>query len=161
MSPRILKLTFKGWKKYEELKHAISDSKVAFMAMEFLKEGLNPPHDELKKVVSFFQETISKNTEYKLTNQLLDNPKAGSIDARLEQEIRKAKFLVVDLSHNNRGAYWEAGLAHGLGKPVFYTCKSGVETHFDISHHTTISWQPGKEQEAADKLVATIQNTVF
>lgn len=45
---------------------------------------------------------------------------AGNIQARLEVEIRKARFVVAELSHHNNGAYWEAGFARGLGKPVIY-----------------------------------------
>lgn len=155
-----LGLNFKGWQKYEELKRGKSDSMVAFMAMKFPEEGLVPPYTELETVVSCFEKAIAEHTEYTLLNPLLKYPKAGSIDVRLEQEVRRARFLIADLSHNNPGVYWEAGLAHGMGKPVFYTCKKGVETHFDINHHTTIFWTPGDEQKAAAELVATIQNTV-
>ena len=37
--------------------------------------------------------------------------------------IRDAKFVIADLTHDNNGAYWEAGYAEGLGKPVIYICE--------------------------------------
>ena len=55
--------------------------------------------------------------------RLDEDPQAGSIDERLRVEIRKSRFLVADLTHGNPGAYWEAGFAEGLGKPVIYTCE--------------------------------------
>ena len=56
-------------------------------------------------------------------------PKAGLIDDRLRVEIRTSRFLIADLTHENAGAYWEAGFAEGLGKPVIYTCeKSKFDT---------------------------------
>lgn len=157
-----LRLSFNGWRRYEELKRAVSDSNTAFMAMKFPEAALEHPYEELEAVFHTFKSAIQQNTKYKLDNPLLSNPIGGSIDARLEQEIRKARFVVADLTHDNSGVYWEAGLAHGLGKPVFYTCKQDrrIKTHFDINHHTTIFWTPGKEQDAATQLVATIKNTI-
>ncbi len=38
-------------------------------------------------------------------------------------QIRDAKFVIADLTHGNDGAYWEAGYAEGLGKPVAYICE--------------------------------------
>jgi nucleoside 2-deoxyribosyltransferase len=61
---------------------------------------------------------------FKLT-RLDDDPKAGIIDDRLRVEIRTSRFLIADLTHENRGAYWEAGFAEGDGKPVIYTCRKG------------------------------------
>jgi nucleoside 2-deoxyribosyltransferase len=72
--------------------------------------------------------------------------------------------LVADLTHNNLGAYWEAGFAEGLGKPVFYTCEKGCfdskGTHFDVRQHYTVVWEEGKFEEAAEKLKTEIQNTL-
>jgi nucleoside 2-deoxyribosyltransferase len=67
--------------------------------------------------------------------RLDQKPKAGLIDLRMRVEIRSAKFLVADLTDENRGAYWEAGFAEGLGKKVYYTCEASkfdkAKTHFD------------------------------
>jgi len=54
--------------------------------------------------------------------------------------IRDSKFVVVDLTHKNNGAYFEEGYAMGLGKPVIQLCKQGVELHFDIAQKNTIMW---------------------
>ena len=52
--------------------------------------------------------------------------------------------MLVDLTHDNSGAYWEAGYAEGLGKPVIYICEQtkfdSAKTHFDTNHSTTIMW---------------------
>lgn len=45
--------------------------------------------------------------------------------------------LIADLTHGNRGAFWEAGYAEGLGKPVIYTCEASKfdeQSHFDTKH---------------------------
>jgi nucleoside 2-deoxyribosyltransferase len=88
------------------------------------------------------------------------------IDDRLRVAIRQARFVVADLTHHNRGAYWEAGFAEGLGKPVIYTCRRDVfedgtaGTHFDTNHHLTVVWEVENLDEAAKKLTATIRSTL-
>jgi nucleoside 2-deoxyribosyltransferase len=51
--------------------------------------------------------------------------------------------VAADLSDDNAGAYWEAGFAEGLGKPVIYICREGVNTHFDTDHRRTVRWSTG------------------
>jgi len=33
-------------------------------------------------------------------------------------ESKRSKFVIVDFTYNNRGAYFEAGYAQGLGRPI-------------------------------------------
>jgi len=86
---------------------------------------------------------------------------AGLIDAIIEDEIRRCRFLIADLSDNNAGAYWEAGFAEGLGKPVIYICAQNRQTHFDTNHRHTISWDLAKIDETAKRLKAVIRNTLL
>ena len=66
---------------------------------------------------------------------------AGNIHARLEVEIRTARFVVAEISHHNNGAYWEAGFARGFGKPVIYMYNKVIgnrtDPHFDVGSDTT------------------------
>ena len=69
-------------------------------------------------------------------------------------EIRTSRFLIADLTHENPGAYWEAGYAEGLGKPVIYTCEkkkfeNQVKTHFDTNHHLTLQWDSNETDRDA------------
>ncbi len=72
--------------------------------------------------------------------------------------------LLADLTHDNEGAYWEAGFAEGLGKPVIYTCErekfKEMKTHFDTNHHLTVIWDKGDPSKAAEELKATIRATL-
>ena len=54
-----------------------------------------------------------------------DVARAGIIDNIMRTQIRDAAFVIVDLTHENSGAYWEAGYAEGLGKPVIYNLRKG------------------------------------
>ncbi len=62
------------------------------------------------------------------------------ITPELLSYIRNSKFVVVDLTHQNNGAYFEEGYAMGVGKPVIQLCKSGTTLHFDIAQKNTIIW---------------------
>jgi len=149
-------LTFDGWEYYRELKRGAVDSRKAFMAMKY---G-NPELDRI--VDDHFRQAVA-DTGFELY-RLDTEPKAGLIDDRLRVEIRNSRFLISDLTHDNNGAYWEAGYAEGLGKPVIYTCKEGKfdedETHFDTNHHLTVMWDAKKIDEAIKMLKATIRATL-
>ena len=96
--------------------------------------------------------------------KLDDTPKAGLIDDRLRVEIQSSDFLVADLTHDNPGAYWEAGYAKGLGKPVIYICEKdkfeSAKTHFDTNRHLTIIWDKDNLPKAGEDLKATIRATL-
>ena len=47
--------------------------------------------------------------------------------------------MVVDLTHQNNGAYFEEGYAMGLGKPVIQLCQKDTKLHFDIAQKNTIT----------------------
>jgi hypothetical protein len=144
-------LTAAGWTRIEELKRAHVASRYAFFARKFANDHLNTLYDKcLKQAVA--------DTGYELRTV---TQKAGNINALIEDEIRRCRFLIADLSDDNAGAYWEAGLAEGLGKPVIYICREGVPTHFDTDHHQTVRWDLAKLDETAKRLKAVIRNTLL
>jgi nucleoside 2-deoxyribosyltransferase len=73
--------------------------------------------------------------------------------------------IIADLTHDNNGAYWEAGYAEGLGKPVIYFCDKSkfdnppTKPHFDTNHHTTVLWNKEKVEESIEDLKSTIKAT--
>jgi nucleoside 2-deoxyribosyltransferase len=87
------------------------------------------------------------------------------IDDKLRVEIRRSKFILADLTDENRGSYWEAGFAEGLGIHVIYLCEEEKfkreKPHFDINHHLTVIWKNDEAglKKFADELKATIRAT--
>jgi len=110
-----LMLTFDGWEYYETLLKGKATYRKAFMAMKFGDHDLN---EVLEKV---FKPSV-KMAGFDLFKSD-DEPRAGLIDDQLRVDIQSSDFLIADLTHDNLGAYWEAGYAEGLGKPVIYTCE--------------------------------------
>ncbi len=154
-----LRLTMAGWERYEALKRAEVVSRTAFMAVQFGDPELN------QVITTCFRAAVERaGFELRL---LTDKQAAGLIDDQLRVALRTARFVLADLTHGNKGAYWEAGFAEGLGRPVIYTCRKSAwderdehgkpKVHFDTSHLVTIIWEPDKLGEAAERLTATIR----
>jgi nucleoside 2-deoxyribosyltransferase len=149
-------LTFSGWDHYETLRRGGRVFRKAFMAMKFQDALL----DQVLETV-FKPSALRAGFDlFKLT----DKPKAGLIDNQMRVEIQSCAFVVADLSHDNLGAYWEAGYAEGLGKPVIYTCEKSkfeqAKTHFDTNHHLTILWDAAFPSACSHEFVATIRATL-
>lgn len=147
-------MMYDGWTRYDQLRNESTESRIAFMSMKFGEA-------ELSAVVETIFRPAVAATGFEL-RILTDIPKAGLIDDRLRVEIRRSRFLIADTTHKNLGAYWEAGFAEGLGKPVIYTCKKEAfdagASHFDTNHHLTVMWHEDAKQVAED-LKATIRAT--
>ncbi len=148
------RLTFEGWAEYEKLRRVSVESRTAFMAMSYSN------HDLDRVVADYFVPAV-REAGFDLF-RLDSRPKAGLIDNRMRVEIRAAKFLICDLTDENRGAYWESGFAEGAQKPVFYTCEKAkfaqARSHFDTEHMFTVQWDKLDPQGAADELLAAIRN---
>lgn len=153
---RHIGLTFKGWEEYEKIKRGEVNTQTAFMAMEF-------DNDELDDVYFNHLKPCVEETGFELII-LKEKPKAGLIDDRLRTEIRNAEFLLVNLTNDNSGAYWEGGFGEALGKPVIYLCESEYfdkyKTHFDTNHHFTVVYDIDNMNEARKELKATIRATL-
>lgn len=151
-------LTVHGWARVEELLRDAKDSKNAFMAMRF-----GDPHLDVVFREHFKPAVLQAGFDLM---RLDDEPRAGLIDDRLRLEIRTSRFMVADLSHANAGAYWEAGFAEGLGRPVIYTCRKDVfddpntKPHFDTNHYLTVVWDPENPAAAAEQLKTVIRVTL-
>lgn len=151
-------LTFKGWDRYRDLMAQGTTARIAFMAMQYGDSVLDKMYENC------FRPAVT-DTGFDLRR--LDHvPKAGVIDNILRAEILNSQFLIADLTHGNRGAYWEGGYAEGLGKPVIYLCEKSVfddekkQPHFDTNHCQTVVWEEGKQEECAMQLKNTIRVTL-
>ena len=80
-----------------------------FIAMQFDDPDLDPFVKDIVKPA------VKEGTGYDLVD-MRDIARAGIIDNIMRTQIRDAAFVIVDLTHDNPGAYWEAGYAEGLGK---------------------------------------------
>ncbi len=151
------RLTVPGWQRFEELQFKNEKSRIGFMAMQFGDLNLDSAY------VSCFKPAVL-DAGFDL-RRLDEGQGAGLIDDQLRVAIRTSKFLLAELTSKNRGAYWEAGFAEGLGLAVIYLCRSDVwadvtaRPHFDTNHLVTVIWSPEKPEDARASLTAIIRNT--
>ena len=140
-------LTVSGHTYLAELGNRTTDSKQAFVAMWFNEETEDAYYKGIKPGVEDSGYTPTRIDKKEHLNK---------IDDEIIAEIRRSKFLVVDLTEGEpatrkdaptiggtRGSvYYEAGFAHGLDIPVIYTCRGDLHhrVHFDIRQYACILW---------------------
>jgi hypothetical protein len=149
-------LTLLGWNEYENEKRGKTEGGYGFIALKFGDQLLDPfVKDVIKPAIS--------SLGFDLVD-MRDSAEAGVIDNVMRARIRDASFVLVDLTHANEGAYWEAGYAEGLGKPVLYLCNRQVfdetGTHFDTNHCTTVCWDPKAPDTFTEELTATLRRSL-
>jgi nucleoside 2-deoxyribosyltransferase len=130
-------LTIKGFKIVEKLNTEINNAS-CFVAMSFDKD--------LKYIYNDAIEPAVKETMYIPTRIDAVEHIDGIVD-KIVAEIRRSKFVIVELSQHKNGVYYEAGFAAGLNRPVIFTCEENEfeKIHFDIKHINIIKWKNAKE----------------
>ena len=151
-----LNLTIDGWERYEKEKKGQFSGNYGFLAMQFGDKDLDSFVNEVLKPV------VKEKIGFNLVD-MRDVPEPGIIDNIMRVTLRDSKFVIADLTHDNNGAYWEAGFAEGLGKPVIFICKKEKfkkdKTHFDTNHCTTVLWCRDSDEEFKNELIATIRSS--
>ena len=149
-------LSLDGWEQYESEKRGTFSGNYGFIAMQFKDRDLD----------SFVKDVVKPAVE-KIGYSLVDMKevsRAGIIDNIMRTQIRDAAFVIADLTHDNSGAYWEAGYAEGLGKPVIYICEmmkfEEASTHFDTNHCTTVRWSQADPDGFSRELIATLRRSL-
>lgn len=164
-------LTEKAWNYIIPKKEA--PSKNIFIAMSYSGTA------ELNFYEKAVKEAISKCGYTPMI--IRDKEHIDYIPLEIEYEISHSSALIADLTEQNNGVYYEAGLARGKGIPVIFTCnktenegnlekkdkKSTTENrtgsgkiHFDVAQINTIFWQHDEQKtgELKDRLIRRIKS---
>lgn len=141
-------LTPLGYQRVDELQKNSSYGRSVLVAMKF--------GDDTKKLREAIRKGISDANYYAI---FIDEVQHNDfITPELLKHIKDSKFVVVDLTHQNNGAYFEEGYAMGLGKQVIQLCKKDVSLHFDIAQKNTIMWE--NEDDISERLTNRIRATI-
>lgn len=125
-----IRLTPKGYERVDELQKNTSNGRNVLVAMKF--------GEETKILREAIRQGITNAGYFAV---FIDEVQHNDfITPELLKYIRDSKFVVVDLTHQNNGAYFEEGYAMGIGKPVIQLCKKDTYLHFDIAQKNTIIW---------------------
>lgn len=152
-------LSLGGWERYEAEKRGKFAGNYGFIAYDFKETTI------IDLINNHIRPFVKEELNYEIRDMVVV-ARAGIIDNIMRQQIRDSAFVIADLTHGNKGAYWEAGYAEGLGKPVIYICEKtafdGGVSHFDTKHCTTVMWSGEDEGHMNFKqsLVATIRRSL-
>ena len=141
-------LTPLGYKRVDELQKNSAYGKNVLVAMKFgddtvqLREAIRKGISDADYIAVFIDEV--QHNDF-ITPELL-------------KHIRDSKFVVVDLTHQNNGAYFEEGYAMGIGKTVIQLCQKDTRLHFDIAQKNTIMWDT--EDDIPERLTNRIRATI-
>lgn len=88
----------------------------------------------------------------------------NKIDDEIIAEIMRSGFVVADFTQKDNeargGVYYEAGFAHGLKKPVIFTCRKDAldKLHFDTRQFPHIVWETHEDlrKQLAARISAVI-----
>lgn len=159
-----ISITTKGWAFLDNYYYGSIKSDIVFIAMKF--------NDELIDYSQKWFEPAISEAGY-VPKAMYEHKHTSLIDVEMKALIRRSKFIIVDLTENSRGAYYEAGFAHGLGKKVIFLCeKTFFENksnkldikaggiHFDTNHYTFIRWEWKKGEQLKKKLRNFIEGAI-
>jgi hypothetical protein len=74
-----------------------------------------------------------------LTAERIDEPAStAKITDRILESIRRAEFVIADLTYSKPNVYYEAGYAHAIGKVPIYIAKKGTDVEFDLKDYPVI-----------------------
>jgi len=69
----------------------------------------------------------------------IDEPESNErITDRMLESIRRAEYVIVDLTKSRPNVYYEAGYAQGLGKTPIYIAREGTALEFDLKDYPII-----------------------
>lgn len=149
-------ITALGWQKIDELQKQEQILNKGFIAMAF-KEGTESIRVAFKTAMTELGYSVAVIDEKEHNNQIVPE---------IFYEIEHSKFVVVDVTYPNYGAYYEAGYAQALGKQVIICCRkkefedknNPERPHFDISQKSMVVWDD--EKDLISRLKRRIKATV-
>lgn len=150
-----IQITPTGWARIGELAGGADRLRnPAFVAMWF---GGAERREEMTNLYKKVIEPAINNAGY--LAQRSDDPEHNDpIMDRIIEDIRRAPFVVADMSENNNGVYYEAGFARGRDVEVIYCVKEGQKVHFDVTGVNHVRWK--NEDDLRSRLESRILATV-
>lgn len=150
------RISIEGWKHIAELNKYNSVFNYGFIAMSF--------DEDVNYIEKLFKQAIQETGHE--PRIIKDKEHNNYIMPEIFYEIQQSKFVVVDITKQNYGAYYEAGYAQALGKEVIVCCKKSVfdnpetKPHFDIAQKSMILWENEKDliNRLKRRILATVKN---
>jgi len=105
----------------------------------FIAMPIDPNNPELDDVLDAIKEAA---TRCGIHAERVDEPHSNDrITDRILESIRKAEFVIVDLSGSRPNVFYEAGYAQGLRKTPIYIARDGTKLEFDLKDYPVIFYR--------------------
>jgi hypothetical protein len=115
----------------------------AFIAMPIASDD-----HELEDVLDSIKEAAKRCGIH--AERVDEPPSNDRITDRILESIRKAEYVVVDLTGSRPNVFFEAGFAQGLRKTPIYIAREGTKLEFDLKDYPVIFFRGMRELK--DKL---------
>jgi len=113
------------------------------MPMDPTRKELDDVHDAIKQVAADCGLHAERTDDVQQNERITD---------RILESIRKAQFIVADLTDARPNVFFEAGYAHGRGKTPIYIAKAGTKLEFDLKDYPVIFFSSMRDlREGLDK----------
>lgn len=110
----------------------------AFVAMP-----IDPTKPELEDVLDAIKEGAARcGVQAERVDSVESNER---ITDRILESIRKAEFVIVDLTLSRPNVFFEAGYSHGIGKTPIYVAREGTPLEFDLKDYPVIFFKNMKQ----------------
>ena len=144
-----------GYNKIYELQKNDPNNKKVLIAMCF--------DDKYKKIEETIEEAVA-GIGYE-ANTIRKKPHNNWIMSEILYEIKNSKFIIADLTGNNRGVYYEAGFAEALNKQVILTYQNTDDeklegVHFDVKQKFIILYKDLNNKEERENFIKNLQGQI-
>ncbi|MDE0178608.1 MAG: hypothetical protein OXP36_08410 [Gammaproteobacteria bacterium] len=141
-------VTPSGWEYLDGLDRRTVDTNHVFVAMWFDPSMHTAWTDAIRPTI--------QNVGYRPYRVDDDPSNAERIDAKIQLEIARSRFVIADVTGQRQGVYFEAGYALGLQIPVIWSVRTDnlEQVHFDTRQFPHIVWD--NEHDLAQKLESVV-----
>lgn len=151
-----------GWEQVRQRNQGVLSNKV-FIATKFEWPGEEKLWAEVMQMIRDACKACGYDADF------VSQGHTGYITDHIIAEIRRSRFVVAELTYNNRGVYFEAGLARGYDQPVFHVVRDshvdgkdeeGKKLHFDVQQVRYQKWSdtnlPKLKQDLEDWIISSV-----
>lgn len=115
----------------------------------FIAMPISPNDQQLEDVLDGIKEAAKKCG---LNAERVDEAQSNErITDRILESIRKAEYVIVDLTSSRPNVFYEAGYAQGINKTPIYIARKGTKLEFDLKDYPVIFF--GGIKQLKDELV--------
>lgn len=111
----------------------------------------NDEYDDLDEILNSIKNAVSgiRNIDRTSFNpkRIDDYQTTGQITPLILDSIRKAEYIIADITHERPNVFYEIGYAHAHNKEAIITAKKETKLHFDIKDYQIIIYNDYLELE--------------